>query len=96
MKRIFEAVIKAIGIIITFPAINWFLEIENAAPTCCGKKASFTGSQTSLFQEVFFYQCDNCKRMQVVHNPHNGVSLFRLWRTIYCPKLGKKEVGNER
>ncbi len=89
MKSIIKAVIKAIGFIVFLPVTSWLVEIENAAPGCCGEKSSFVGSHTSLFEEALFYQCDKCQKIKKVDNPHEGIGLWRIWRVFNMPKMGR-------
>jgi len=69
-----------------FPIYEWVANIEKQAPECCGKISDFQGHHTSLFDEVFYYQCPDCKKTFVKHNEHNAVTLGKLWRLIYMPK----------
>ena len=72
-----------------FPVVNWFTEIDNAAPDCCKEKADFRGSHTSLSGEMLFYQCPSCKKTFNIMNPHSGVGLGYLWRLIFMNKTGE-------
>jgi hypothetical protein len=86
MSRLTKAAIKAINFLISimlFPTAIWLSEIGAQAPRCCGRKTNFTGSHTSLFGEELFYQCVKCKTEFTIPNKHEGISVMRLWRTIF-------------
>ena len=91
-----QALLKILTTLITIglrPLMNFFVEVENQTPECCGDKVDFTGSHTSLFREELFYQCQECKMVFTIPNTHKGFSFGEFWRMIYMPYMGKKSSG---